>query len=229
MTMERKKIDGLSFIKYSPRLLNTEKAVELSEALKAQMAGRRSVRTFSSAPIPKVLIENLIEIASSAPSGANKQPWTFCVVGNPELKKKIREAAEEEEYHNYHGRMNPEWIKELRPIGTNWQKPFLESAPYLIIVFKKPYDIDERGHKSQNYYVNESVGIACGFLIAAIHQAGLVSLSHTPSPMNFLTELLDRPENERAYLIVPVAWPHSDCWVPDIQRKRLEQVVKFYE
>lgn len=227
--MERKKIDGLPFIRYTPAPRSEEESLALSETLRTTMSERRSVRDFSDAPISKEIIENIIATANSAPSGANKQPWVFCVVSNPELKKKIKEAAEQEEYHNYHGRMNPEWIKELRPIGTNWQKPFLEKAPYLIAVFKKPYDIDERGHKMQNYYVNESVGIACGFLLSAIHQAGLVSLTHTPSPMGFLCELLGRPENERAYLLIPVAWPHPNCWVPDIKRKSLSETMKFYD
>ena len=166
-------------------------------------------------------------MASTAPSGAHKQPWHFCVVSNPDLKKQIRAAAEKEEYDSYHGRMNDEWVKDLEPLGTDWHKPFLEIAPYLIIVFKKSYNVDN-GQKSQNYYVNESVGIACGFLLTAIHQAGLVALTHTPSPMNFLSKLLERPTNEKPFLLVPVGYPAEECYVPDIKRKPLDQVMDLY-
>jgi len=226
---EKKRINGLPFVRYEQDKKDDANMLSTAKTLEEKMQKRRSVRGFSSEPIPKQVIQDLISIASSAPSGANKQPWSFCAVSNPELKKKIREAAEQEEYHNYHGRMNQDWIKDLKPFGTVWEKPFLEIAPYLIIAFKKPYDINETGQKSQNYYVNESVGIACGFLLSAIHQVGLVSLTHTPSPMNFLGELLERPENERAYLLIPVARPEDECWVPDIQRKSLEEVGVFYE
>jgi iodotyrosine deiodinase len=192
------------------------------------MDSRRSVRDFSDKPVPKSVIENIIKTASTAPSGAHKQPWTFCVVESAEMKSQIRVAAEEEEKKSYDGRMSEEWLKDLKPLGTNHLKPFLEIAPYLIIVFKKPYDLGENGEKLQNYYVNESVGIACGMLITAIHQAGLVTLTHTPSPMNFLTKLLERPSNERAFLLLPVGYPDIEAYIPDIERKGLGEVSKFY-
>jgi iodotyrosine deiodinase len=174
-------------------------------------------------------MEELIMAASSAPSGAHKQPWTFCAVSNPELKKQIREAAEEEEYRSYHGRMSEEWLRDLAPLGTDWHKPFLETAPWLIIVFRQIYEFGEAGKKKNNYYVNESVGIACGFLLTAIHQAGLVALTHTPSPMDFLTKLLGRPANEKPFLLIPVGYPAPDATVPDIQRKPTEGVIAWYE
>lgn len=226
---DKKQIDGLPFVRYEHVSKDDATMLKEGKQLEQELQARRSVREFSSEPIPKEVIEYLVSIARSSPSGAHKQPWTFCVVSNPELKKKIREAAEQEEFQNYHGRMNKDWIQDLKPFGTVWQKPFLEIAPYLIIVFKKPFDIDAEEKKSQNYYVNESVGIACGFLLSAIHQLGLVSLTHTPSPMNFLGGLLERPENERAFLLIPVARPIDDCWVPDIERKPFDEVAVFYE
>jgi len=150
------------------------------------------------------------------------------VIESAELKSQIRKAAEEEERKSYEGRMSKEWLNDLKPLGTNHSKPFLEIAPYLIIVFKKPYDLSKEEEKLQNYYVNESVGIACGMLITAIHQAGLVTLTHTPSPMNFLTKLLERPSNERAFLLLPVGYPITEAYVPDIERKNLDEVSKFY-
>lgn len=192
------------------------------------MDKRRTVRDFSDKPVPREVIENIIMTASSAPSGAHKQPWTFCVVSGPELKQKIREAAEKEEYENYHGRMSEEWLADLAPLGTDWHKPFLEKAPCLIVVFKKAYDIVD-GEKKKNYYVNESVGLATGFLLAAIHNAGLASLTHTPSPMNFLQEILERPENERPFLLIPLGYPAEEAQVPDISRKEVEEVAVWYE
>lgn len=191
------------------------------------MNKRRTVRDFSDKTIPEEVIDNLILTASTAPSGAHKQPWTFCVVSDPELKKAIREAAEKEEYLNYHGRMTEEWIEDLKPFATDWQKPFLETAPYLIIIFKKAYDI-VNGEKRKNYYVTESVGLATGFLLAAIHNAGLVAVTHTPSPMNFLQELLGRPENERPFLLIPVGYPSDEALVPSIERKSLEEIAVYY-
>lgn len=192
------------------------------------MDKRRTIRSFSDKPIPKEVIDNLIMTASSAPSGAHKQPWTFCVVSDPKLKKQIREAAEKEEYENYNGRMSEEWLEDLKPFDTDWHKPFLEIAPYLIVLFKKPYELDKEGNKHKNYYVNESVGLAAGFLLTAIHNAGLVALTHTPSPMNFLQKLLNRPENERAFLLIPVGLPERDVEVPDIERKPKEEVIVYY-
>ena len=201
----------------------TERAKDFYEYLNR----RRSVRDFSNREVPKSVIENIIMAAASAPSGAHKQPWTFCAVSDAQIKTEIRKAAEKEEYESYNGRMSEEWLDALKPMGTNWEKPFLENAPWLIIVFKKAYDL-ENGERSKNYYVNESVGIACGFLITAIHQAGLVTLTHTPSPMNFLQKILGRPENERPFLLLPVGYPEAGAEVPNFERKGLDEVVKWY-
>ena len=190
---------------------------------------RRSIRMISEKPVPKEVIENLILSASTAPSGAHKQPWTFCAVSNPLLKSKIREAAEAEEKESYENRMSERWKKDLEPLGTDMHKPFLEDAPWLIIAFKKIFDYDENDTKHNNYYVNESVGIACGMLITAIHNAGLVTLTHTPSPMNFLAKLLDRPKNERAYILFPVGYAAEKVFVPNIKRRQLDEVCSFYE
>ncbi|NJN42846.1 MAG: nitroreductase family protein, partial [Flammeovirgaceae bacterium] len=183
---------------------------------------------FSDQPIPKEVINNLILTASTAPSGAHKQPWTFCVVSNPEIKSQIRKAAEEEEYESYNKRMPPEWLDDLRPLQTDWHKPFLEIAPYLIVVFKRLYEFAPDGSKKNNYYVNESVGLACGFLLAAIHHAGLVALTHTPSPMKFLTDILDRPENEKPFLLIPVGYPADETYVPELFRKDLSKIKVDY-
>jgi nitroreductase len=208
--------------------LSTPELLEKTKAHFDLMNNRRSLREFSDKPIPKETIENLILTASSAPSGAHKQPWTFCAISNKDLKKKIREAAEKEEYEFYNGRASEEWLKDLSPFGTDWNKPFLETVPWIIVVFKKVYNQEPEG-RSKNYYVQESVGIACGFLLSAIHQAGLVSLTHTPSPMNFLIDVLGRPANEKPFLIIPVGYPAEDAQVPDIQRKPLEEVSIFFE
>ncbi|MFY0673041.1 MAG: nitroreductase family protein [Bacteroidia bacterium] len=193
-----------------------------------EMDTRRTIRHFSSKHVPKKVIENIVRTASTAPSGAHKQPWTFAIVSNPEIKAKIREAAEKEEQLNYHGRMSDVWLRDLAPLGTDEHKPFLEIAPYLIIVFKKAVDIVE-GEKRKNYYVNESVGLASGFLLTAIHNAGLCSLTHTPSPMGFLDKILERPENERAFLLIPVGYAAENAEVPDIKRKELDEISVWYE
>jgi nitroreductase len=168
-------------------------------------------------------------IAASAPSGTNKQPWTFCAISNPKLKATIRKAAEEEEYESYNGRMNKEWLEDLKKFNTDWQKPFLETAPWIIVVFKEVYEMGVEGEKKQNYYVNESVGIACGFLISAIHDLGLVTLTHTPSPMNFLSKILNRPTNERSFLLLPIGYPAAEATVPDIKKKTSEEVINWFE
>jgi len=173
-------------------------------------------------------LEHIIMAASTAPSGAHKQPWTFCLVSNPELKRDIREAAEQEEYENYNGRMSDEWLDDLKTFGTDWHKPFLETAPYLIVIFKKAYEL-EGGKRCKNYYVNESVGLAAGFLLAGIHNAGLAALTHTPSPMNFLQRILKRPENERPFLLIPVGYPADDAQVPDLSRKEKQEVLIHYD
>lgn len=223
-----KLINGHPFIKYSREVYEAQEMINRSASFAAWMDKRRTCRDFSDRPIPRDVIENIIMAASTAPSGAHKQPWTFSVVSDTEIKKRIREAAEKEEKESYDGRMSEEWLKDLSPIGTDWQKPFLETAPYLIIVFKRSYEFELNGHKHQNYYVTESVGLACGFLLAAIHHAGLVALTHTPSPMNFLSKILGRPENEKPFLLIPVGYPADDCWVPDLKRKSLNEVLKFY-
>lgn len=216
------------WIKYEGLQVTKNETIERSYLYHELMDKRRSVREFSDKAVPIEVIENIVKTASSAPSGAHKQPWTFCVVSSTEIKKQIREAAEKEEYTNYHGRMSEEWLDDLKVFGTDWNKPFLEIAPYLIIVFKRAYDFDDNGGKAKNYYVNESVGIACGFLISAIHNAGLITLTHTPSPMNFLEKILERPKNERAFLLLPVGYPTDDAEVPDLKRKELEEVMKVY-
>jgi nitroreductase len=188
---------------------------------------RRSIREFSDRAVPKEVIENIIQAASTAPSGAHKQPWTFCAVSDPALKSKIREAAEKEEKESYEHRMGERWKNDLAPMATDMHKPFLEIAPWLIIVCKRPYELAPDGSKINNYYVNESVGVACGMLITAIHQAGLVTLTHTPSPMRFLTQLLGRPENERAFLLLPVGYPNEPVYVPDLKRKGLDEIAVF--
>jgi nitroreductase len=212
------------FIPYSTTKSSSEDLIKNSEKYYQEIDKRRSVRDFSNKDIPREVIENIIKTAGSAPSGAHKQPWTFCVISDAKLKSKIRKLAEKEEFENYHGRMSDSWKADLQHFGTDHIKEFLEVAPYLIVVFKKVFDLDEDDNKSQNYYVNESVGIACGFLIAAIHQAGLVTLTHTPSPMKFLQKALGRPKNEKAFLLLPVGYPAKDCKVPDLKRKNVNEI-----
>ena len=211
-------------ISYAKETYEAEEMALKSQSFLKFMATRRSVRDFSDKPISESVIEDLILSASTAPSGAHKQPWTFCVVKNPEIKRQIREAAEIEESESYDSRMNDDWLKDLEPIGTDWRKPFLEIAPYLIVVFKRSYELEPDNRKHQNYYVTESCGIACGFLLAAIHNAGLVALTHTPSPMNFLTKILRRPQNEKPFLLIPIGYPAEQCSVPDLRRKDLSEV-----
>lgn len=192
-----------------------------------EMRRRRTVREFSDKSVPREIIETCLLAAGTAPSGANKQPWHFVVVSEPKIKKKIREAAEKEEQAFYSGRAPEDWLEALSSLGTTAEKPFLEIAPYLIIVFAKSYDIAPDGSKIKNYYVQESVGIATGILITAIHHAGLVSLTHTPSPMGFLNKILNRPDNERAYLILVVGYPAENAKVPEISKKSLNEIITF--
>jgi len=215
-------------IPFTSNEITPAEVLERSAAHYARMDERRSVRHFSDRPVDCKVLEQLVMTASTAPSGAHKQPWMFCVVGDPAIKHAIRLAAEQEEYESYHGRMTPEWLADLAPLGTDWQKPFLEIAPWLIVVFRKAFDIAPDGSQRKNYYVQESVGIACGFLIQAIHQAGLVTLTHTPSPMNFLQKILRRPENEKPYLLLPVGYPAPDAQVPKLSRKPAEEVMVWY-
>lgn len=192
------------------------------------MRRRRTVRQFSPEPVPLEIIEGAISVAASAPSGANMQPWRFVVVSDPAIKRRIREAAEAEERESYERRMPDDWLSALAPLGTDWHKEFLEVAPYLIVVFRQDYglsvDPDGREHRVKHYYVMESVGIACGFLLAALHVAGLATLTHTPSPMGFLSKILGRPKNEKPYLLIPVGYPAPDAVVPRIEKKSQDEV-----
>lgn len=190
-----------------------------------RMATRRSVRFFSPEPVPFELIENAIRCASLAPSGANQQPWRFVVVKDAGIKRRIREAAEAEERESYERRMPDEWLQALAPLGTDWRKEFLEVAPYLIVVFRIDYGI-EGDRKTKHYYVQESVGIATGFLLAALHWSGLATLTHTPSPMGFLASILGRPKNERPFVLIPVGYPAADATVPAIEKKPLGEVME---
>lgn len=207
---------------------STEQSIADSKEFYLEMNKRRSVRFFSDKDVPEEVIENIILTAGTAPSGAHKQPWTFCVIRNKDLKHKIRELAEHEERINYESRMSDTWKDDLAPIGTNDVKEFIDIAPWIIIVMRKPYDLDENGNKKNNYYVNESVGIASGLLIGAIQNAGLATLTHTPSPMGFITKALGRPENEKPFLLLPVGYPTNDCTVPDLERKKLDEIAFYY-
>ncbi|HNA01141.1 MAG TPA: nitroreductase family protein [Ferruginibacter sp.] len=225
---DQKLINGYPFIAYTRTAYTDAETQQRARDFYTEMDQRRTCRDFSSRPVDKRVIEDLIRTASTAPSGAHKQPWTFCAVQDPAIKKQIRIEAEKEEYESYNGRMPAEWLADLAPLQTGWQKEFLEIAPWLIVVFKKSYEIKADGTKGNVYYANESVGLACGFLLAAIHQAGLAALTHTPSPMNFLSKVLDRPENEKPFLLIPVGYPAEVCWVPNIQRKLLENISAWY-
>jgi len=204
-----------------------EEMRERASSFYAELDRRRSVREFSSEPIPSEVIEDCLRAAGTAPSGAHLQPWHFVVVTDPELKRKIRVAAEEEEQRNYGGRMPDDWVDLLRPLGTDANKPHIEDAPALIVVFALRAPAPESGRR-RNYYVTESVGIATGMLIAALHRAGLATLTHTPNPMNFLRDILERPKNESAFVLLPVGYPAEDCVVPDLTRKPLEDVSTWF-
>lgn len=218
--------------------LSEDEQLRRVRAFRRLLATRRTVREFAPDPVARELVDEIVATAATAPSGANQQPWRFVVVSNPEVKRRIREAAEAEERENYDRRFPEVWKQHLEPLGTDWRKPFLETAPYLIVVFRIDYaehvvDVEQSGEprveREKHYYVMESVGIAVGFLIAAIHAAGLVTVTHTPNPMKFLAEILGRPKNERAYLVLPVGYPAPDAEVPDIHRKPLDEVVTFVE
>lgn len=227
--MSTKMINGFPFESYSKESFESTEMLRRSAEFLEWMDKRRTVRDFSDKPVPKEVIENIIMTASTAPSGAHKQPWTFCAISSAEMKKKIRDAAEEEEYESYNGRMPEEWKADLLPLQTDWHKEFLEIAPWLILVCKRIYEPGADGKKKNNYYVQESVGLAAGFLLSAIHNAGLVALTHTPSPMNFLTKILDRPVHEKPFLLIPVGYPLDECFVPQLERKSIDEVAVFYE
>ena len=207
--------------------LSEEEMIKLSEEFYNKIKRRRTVREFSDKPIPKQVIENCIRAAGTAPSGANLQPWHFVIISDKKIKKQIRLAAEQEEKEFYTKRAPKEWLEALKPLGTDEHKPFLEKAPYLIAIFAKSYDLLPDGRKVKVYYSQESVGIATGILITAIHNAGLVSLTHTPSPMNFLNNILERPNNERPFLLLVVGYPAENAKVPDIKKKQLNEIVSY--
>lgn len=204
-----------------------EEMLKRAAAFREMMQRRRTVRHFSSRPVPREIIADCLLAAGSAPSGANLQPWHFVAVSDAEVKRRIRAAAEKEEQEFYHGRAPQEWLEALAPLGTDEHKPYLESAPYLIVIFAQSFGTLADGRKVKNYYVTESVGIATGMLITAIHHAGLASLTHTPSPMGFLNGILGRPQNERAYLILVVGYPAPEAVVPAISKKTLQDFVTF--
>lgn len=208
------------------REYSEEEMLKRSEVFYNELKQRRTVRTFSDKEVPREVIKNCIKAAGTAPNGANLQPWHFVVVSDKQVKSKIREAAEKEEYEFYHGKAPDEWINALEHLGTDEHKPFLEKAPYLIVIFEKKYEETEQG-KIKHYYTKESVGIATGFLINALHHAGLVSLTHTPSPMNFLNDILKRPSNEKPFLILVVGFPEENTTVPDIRKKTIEEITSF--
>jgi iodotyrosine deiodinase len=217
--------------RFRPLTSYTEYPVEEMKARAAafyeDLRRRRTVRDFSDRPVPREIIEDCVRAAGTAPSGANLQPWHFVVVSDPEVKREIRTAAEEEERAFYSGKAPQEWLDALAPLGTDENKPFLETAPYLIAVFAQRYGLLPDGRQLKHYYVNESVGIATGVLVTAIHDAGLVCLTHTPSPMGFLNSILDRPENERPFLLLVVGYPAADAQVPEIEKKSLGEIATF--
>ena len=214
------------FVHYEHERFTEEEMRNRSHGFYEQMERRRSVRMFSSEPVPKSLIETAVKTASTAPSGAHKQPWTFVATQNPEIKHAIRVAAEKEEEINYlENRMNKEWQEALAPLGTDHHKEFLEIAPWIVVLFEQRYETNVDESTSKNYYVKESCGIAAGFFIAALHHMGLATLTHTPTPMNFLNEILDRPKNERPFVLFPVGYPLEGVKVPDLKRKDLDEVL----
>ena len=198
-----------------------------AEEFYQELRKRRTVRDFSDRPVPKDVIEKCLLAAGTAPNGANKQPWYFVVVSDPDIKKSIREAAEKEEHEFYHRRAPDDWLADLEQFGTNEHKPFLEKAPYLIGIFAQNYRLNEQGEKEKHYYVKESVGIATGMLITALHHAGLATLTHTPSPMGFLNEIMGRPDHEKAFLLLVVGYPAENAEVPDIAKKSLKEISSF--
>lgn len=218
--------DRYPFVPYRPARLSSDEMIRRGQSFYELMNGRRSVRHFSDEPVPREAIELAIRTASTAPSGAHRQPWRFVVIDDPNIKRRIREAAEAEERQSYEGgRMPKEWLDALAPIGTTWRKPYLETVPYLVIAFEQIHGESPDGHKRKNYYVKESVGLACGLFVAALHQMGLSTLTHTPSPMKFLSKILGRPDNERPFILFPVGYPTADAEVPNLERKPLPEVM----
>ena len=225
-------MDGMLLTKFRPRPLEftrlaLQEARKRSEDFLELIGRRRSVREFSDEPVPRELVENAVRAAATAPSGANRQPWTFVVISDPAVKAQIREAAEREEELLYRERASEEYLEAIEPIGTDWIKPHITEAPYLIAIFEQPWSYEEDGTKRKNYYVRESVGIAVGILLVALHNAGLATLTHAPSPMGFLKEILGRPENERPFLLIPVGYPAEGATVPTLEKKTLAEVAEF--
>ena len=224
MSSRATKTIALEIPRYPP-----EEMLERATRYRAEASRRRSVRDFSADPVPRAVVEQCLLAAGSAPSGANRQPWHFCVVGDPDIKRQIREGAEQEEREFYQRRAPDDWLAALAPLGTDANKPFLETAPYVIVIFAEKYGLDAAGNKQKNYYVPESVGIATGVLINALHHAGLATLTHTPSPMKFLNRILGRPEREKPAMILVVGYPAPDARVPDIERKTLDEIASFLD
>lgn len=221
--------NGHPFIPYSLDAIPAEQGIKNGEQFYENLDKRRSVRYFSDAPVPKEMIEKAILSASTAPSGAHRQPWKFVAICSDSIKKKIRAAAEVEEKRNYESRMPEEWKEALAPMGTDANKRYLEIVPWIVVVFAESYGLNTDGSRRKNYYVKESVGIACGMFITALHQMGLCTLTHTPSPMRFLSEILNRPSNEQPYILFPIGYPAEDCIVPDIKRKSLLEISVWFE
>ena len=222
--LKQHKTNMTDFIPYTPKRISIEESRAQLHALSQQLHSRRSVRHFSPDPVPRDVIATAIEAASTAPSGAHRQPWRFVAISDPATKRHIRIAAEAEERESYEHRMSEEWLDAIRPMGTTWQKPYLETVPWLVVVFAEQYGIQPDGGRQKNYYVRESVGIACGMFITALHLAGLATLTHTPAPMTFLKKILQRPANEQPYILFPIGYPAADASVPNIHRKPLSSV-----
>lgn len=212
-------------IPYRPNRIPAEEALAAAAAFRARMDERRTVRMFSTDPVPEQLVLDAIAVANTAPSGAHQQPWTFVLVEDPDVRAKIRAAAEAEERISYNGRLGEEWLSALRPLGTDQHKPHLTDAPYLLVVFQQRFGLRPDGTTYKHYYGDESVGIAVGMLLTALHVSGLAALTHTPSPMKFLAEVLNRPRNEKAFAVVPIGYPADDSMVPDLVRKTMDQVL----
>ncbi|WP_208870171.1 nitroreductase family protein [Streptomyces monomycini] len=217
--------DPYRSVPYHPERMPAGESLARAAELRERMDRRRTVRQFSADPVPEQAVKDAIACAATAPSGAHQQPWTFVLVKDPEVRRRIREAAEEEERVSYAGRLGEEWLAALRPLGTDEIKPHLTDAPHLVVVFQQRYWLGPDGSKHKHYYVDESVGIAVGMLLSALHLSGLSALVHTPSPMRFLQEVLGRPANEKAFAVIPVGYPAEDCRVPDLVRKTLDQVL----
>jgi iodotyrosine deiodinase len=220
-------MDEAAFLPLAFEAIPESETLERAKAFEAAMKRRRTVRDFSPESISRAVIESAIRTAAGAPSGANQQPWTFVAISDPAVKARIRAAAEAEEKAFYDGRAGDEWLKALKALGTDWRKPFLETAPWLIVIFQQRWGVSPEGRKVKHYYAPESVGIATGFLITALHQAGLATLTHTPAPMGFLNEICGRPDNEKAMILLVAGKPAEDCLVPAIAKKPLGEVAVF--